>query len=63
MRIRDGDDANEVRMEERQHELWQRDQKNRILKMTNSKRKQAEWNKVFPPLSPPDDSYLEGYVY
>lgn len=63
MRVFDEDSVKDIKAEERQYELWQRDQKNRILKMANTQRKQEEWNKIFPPLSPPDDSYLEGNMY
>ena len=36
---------------------WEREQRNRILRIANEDRKQAEWNKYFRR-EPPDDSYL-----
>ena len=40
----------------------EREIKNRILSMPDSK-KQTEWNRNFTPLTSPDDSYLLGNIF
>ena len=43
---------NNLRLEDIQVRQWEREEKNRILRSTHSpKRKQAQWNKVFPKLA------------
>lgn len=58
MRIFDEASANEVKAEERVYETWVKDRKNAILAMSDTRKKQAEWQKLFPPYTQ-DDSFLE----
>lgn len=44
----DPDTVKEIKAEERAYELWEKDIKNRIHRMSNPERKQREWNKYFP---------------
>lgn len=48
---------NDLIAEERGYKKWEQEQKNRILRMTNPKRKQEEWNKLFPIMQL-DNDYL-----
>ena len=59
----DIDYYNEVNRENRQYTEWEKHEKNRIMRMTNTKKKQVEWSKLFTPKTAPDDSYLAGGVY
>lgn len=47
----DRDTYNYIEAEERGYDKWFREQKNRILRMTNTERKQKEWNKLNPKLA------------
>lgn len=58
----DYDTVNEINLENWKQFEWEIETKNRILRMTNESRKQAEWNKYFMRTQP-DDSYLFGNVY
>lgn len=46
----DYDTLKEIQAEEKAYQKWEREQKNLILSMASSKRKQEQWNKLFPPL-------------
>ena len=46
----DEDEVNLRALEERQYTKWERETKNLILSMTNQEKKQALWNKLFPPV-------------
>jgi len=59
----DIDTYNIMAEEEKAFIKWKKEQRDRILKIDNYKRKQIEWNKVFIPIEEPDDSYLEGGIY
>ena len=52
----------EVDSEARQYELWEQKKKNQILNMTDSKKKQESWNKLFGTKQELDDSWLEEAV-
>ena len=53
----------EMQQEERAYTVWERDQKNHILAMSNSQKKQVAWNKLFPKMER-DDSYIfNGLIY
>ena len=41
------EDVNEINLENWRQFEWEMEVKNRILRMTNESRKQAEWNKYF----------------
>lgn len=43
----DEDMANTINAEDRAYTEWEHEQKNRILRMPDEKRKQVEWNKIF----------------
>ena len=43
----DIDTINEIGREEQIYNAWVREEKNRILKISNSQRKQTEWSKLF----------------
>lgn len=51
------DNAKEIKAEERAYQAWEREQKNRILAMSNVQKKQRAWNELFPPFVH-DESYL-----
>ena len=53
---------NEINLENWKQFEWEMEVKNRILRMTNESRKQAEWNKYFTKMEH-SDSYLFGNVY
>lgn len=44
----DPDTINEIVLEDRQQQKEERELKNRILNMTNTKRKQELWQRYFP---------------
>lgn len=44
----DEDQANEIKREEAVYYAWLKEQKNRILNITNYERKREDWKKVFP---------------
>jgi len=54
---------NEINAEAYQAEVWERDLKTRILKITDSMKKQAMWSINFMPRTEPDDSYLLGNIF
>ena len=58
MYIFDEDSANIVCAENRQQAAWEQHEKNRILRMTNSERKQKEWNYTFPKVAPLTEAEL-----
>lgn len=47
----DYDTYNTIHREERGYQEWVRERKNQILAMTNTVKKQAEWNKLFPQVT------------
>ena len=48
----DPDFYNTLAKEERGQQKEIKERKNQILAMTNTKKKQIEWNKLFPPYQP-----------
>lgn len=44
----DTDLENEMNAEQRHYNNWVREEKNRILKLNNTSRKQSLWNELFP---------------
>ena len=58
MQVFDESSANDVVYEDRAHSKWEREEKNRILRIPNQQRKQEEWKKLFPPYTQ-DDSWLD----
>lgn len=44
----DIDTLHQIKAEDMQVRKWENSERNRILRMTNPKRKQEEWNKLFP---------------
>ena len=48
----------EMQAEERAYRKWEREEKNRILSLTNSQKKQTLWSKLFPPFKS-DDSWMD----
>lgn len=49
------DDCNTIVKEERAYQTWEKEQRNRILNMTNPVRKQEEWHKLYPKLALSDE--------
>jgi len=43
--------------------LEEREIKNKILALSNTKKKQEVWSRYFIPRSIPDDSYLRGNIF
>lgn len=58
----DEDNYNLLYRENQVYNNWVREQKNRILSMTNAVKKQIEWSKLFTPFIS-DDSYLTGNIF
>jgi len=54
--------AKEIKAEERAYRDWERQEKNRILNMSNVQKKQEAWRQLFPQVTHSDD-YLFGNVY
>lgn len=48
----------EMQAEERAYRTWEREEKNRILALTNTQKKQTLWSKLFPPFQS-DDSWMD----
>ena len=59
----DEDAVNTLLAEDKVYRRWEREQKNRLLAMTNWKRKQELWREMFGVVQDPDDSYLLGEVF
>lgn len=49
--IYDEDSANAVAKENQQQREWEQSERNRILRMSNPKRKQEAWSKLYPKLA------------
>jgi len=47
----DIDTLHQIKAEDMQVRKWENNERNRILRMANPKRKQQEWNKAFPKLA------------
>lgn len=47
----DRDTYNQIAAEEKGYELWVKSEKNRILRMFNTDKKQKEWNELYPKLA------------
>lgn len=62
MQVFDESSANDVVYEDRAYSKWEREEKNRILRIPNQQRKQEEWRRLFPTHEP-DDSYLQGNIF
>ena len=60
--IYDEDSANTAVLEERAYQTWVKDEKNRILNMTDSRRKQEAWKLLFTQMER-SDNYLNGLVF
>jgi hypothetical protein len=58
----DADYYNAVIAEDRAYQVWEKEQKKRILAMTNSQRKQQLWSQLFTPSRMTDD-YLYGNIF
>lgn len=48
----DEDNCNTIVAEERAYTVWEHDEKNRILRMTDERRKQEAWNRLFTRMEP-----------
>jgi hypothetical protein len=46
----DCDDVNLQNKEMHQYNLWRKETINRIINITNQKRKEAEWHRLFPTI-------------
>ena len=57
------DTIQEMQREERAYTEWEREQKNRILAMSNLQKKQTAWNKLFPKMERSDDWMLSAVVF
>lgn len=44
----DIDTLNQINKEDRAYKQWEQEERSRILSMSNEKRKQAAWRKLFP---------------
>ena len=57
----DIDTLNQISREERGYREWEREQKNRILSMSNVQKKQLAWNDLFP--KPTYSKKIESMVF
>jgi hypothetical protein len=48
----------EMQAEERVYQAWVREQKNKILSLADTKKKQSLWNTLFPKMTR-DDSWMD----
>lgn len=49
---------NEVNAENYQYSRWEREQKNKILALTDTRKKQSLWNALFPKMTH-DDAWMD----
>ena len=63
MQVFDEDSVKDIKAEERAYQTWVRDEKNRILSMTDSRRKQEAWRLLFPQVVSSDDWLLSAKVW
>jgi hypothetical protein len=54
---------NEVNAENYQYSCWEREQKNKILALSNPSKKQVLWNQLFPKMAHDDNWMLEAKVF
>ena len=59
----DAEDVNEINTENYVQEQEERVLKNKILNMSNTKKKQEQWLQFFGITQAQDDSYLAGGIY
>lgn len=59
----DEDMVNTINAEDQKQYIEERHEKNRILAISNAKRKAEQWQKYFPTLTERNDDYLLGNVY
>jgi len=57
------DTIQQLNLEERAYSKWEREQKNCILAMSNTKKKQEAWNKIMSPFVSSDDWMLSAVVF
>lgn len=57
----DVDTFNQITVEERGYREWEREQKNRILSMSNVQKKQVLWRQLFPQPTYPEK--IESMVF
>lgn len=50
------DDINTLNKEEQAYKSWEKEEKNRIIRMTDPEKKQAAWNTLFPKLAIEDNN-------
>jgi hypothetical protein len=62
MQVIDADSVKDIKAEERAYQIWVKDEKNRILSMTDSRRKQEAWKLLFSQMVMSDD-YLSGSIF
>lgn len=63
MQVFDEDSVKDIKAEERAYQTWVKDEKNRILGMTDSRRKQEQWRNLFPQVVGSDDWLLGAKVW
>mgnify|MGYP001004944361 CR=1 FL=1 len=57
------DTIQQLNLEERAYNEWERTEKNRILAMSNPQKKQTAWNKLFPKMERSDEWMLSAVVF
>ena len=57
------DNTKEIKAEERAYQVWEREQKNRILAMNNFDKKRAAWKLLFPQVEHSDDWMLQANMF
>ena len=62
MQVIDADSVKDIKAEERAYQTWVKDEKNRILSMSDTVKKQREWRKLYPQVVMSDD-YLSGSIF
>jgi len=63
MQVIDADSVKDIKAEERAYQTWVKDEKNRILSMSDTVKKQREWRKLYPQVVSSDDWLLSAKVW
>ena len=63
MQVFDEDSVRDIKAEEQAYETWLRTEKNRVLNMSDSRRKQEAWKQLFPQMVCSDDWLLGAKVW
>ena len=63
MQVFEPDSVKDIKAEERAYQTWVKDEKNRILSMSNTVKKQREWRKLYPQVESSEGWELSAIVF